>query len=53
MAASKRQLMDHYNLSEYQADEVIRMLPIVRRELKKNAIYAQVNSVSRSVLLRA
>ena len=44
--------MSYYNMSEGQAEEVVRMSPAVKTALKRNAVYAKVDSVSRSGMSR-
>ena len=47
-----QKLIKDYGLTEYQAKEVIELLPAIKRALKTNKIYAKVDSVSRSGMSR-
>lgn len=49
MKESKRK---YYGLTTYQAKEVDRLMPAVKRALKKNAIYAKVDRVAKSGMSR-
>ena len=49
---TEERCIKYYKMTEYQAGEVMRLLPAVRRALRANKIWATVHTVSKSGMRR-